>query len=269
MLFHDDGKVAFDHIYTQSDPRAYFTALRQLDYCIPQLAKPHFADLIAELHELRGGSAVSVLDIGCSYGINAALLRCDATMDELYGRYCGPEAARQTREELLASDRSLVTSRGRADNTRYVGLDTAHDALSYAHLSGFIDSAVHADLERDDPTPEQAEQLADVDLVISTGCIGYITERTISRVVRANRARPWMAHFVLRMYPFEPVAQCLAGFGYHTVHVGQVFKQRRFASAEEKSAVLETLTGIGVDSRGLEDEGWLLAQLFVSRPSVT
>jgi carnitine O-acetyltransferase len=75
-----------------------------------------------------------------------------------------------------------------------------------------------------------------------------------------------MAHFVLRMFPFEPIARCLAGFGYETVHLDRVFKQRRFASAEEQSLVLDTLSTVGVDPRGLETDGWLYAQLYVSRP---
>ena len=88
MAFDATGKVALDHIYTQPDPRAYFRNLRGLDYLIPQLAKPYF-------HQAHRGApgrprrwrCRSVLDVGCSYGINAALLSCDATMDELYDRY--------------------------------------------------------------------------------------------------------------------------------------------------------------------------------------
>ena len=37
------------------------------------------------------------------------LLRCDASMDELYERYGGPDASAQTRDALLARDRSAIT----------------------------------------------------------------------------------------------------------------------------------------------------------------
>ncbi|MGH3470050.1 MAG: class I SAM-dependent methyltransferase, partial [Thermocrispum sp.] len=83
------GKVSLEHIYTQPDPRPYFTALRELDYCITQLAKPYFADLIDDYRQTRGMPVPQVLDVGCSYGINAALLRCDVSIDELYDRYTG------------------------------------------------------------------------------------------------------------------------------------------------------------------------------------
>jgi hypothetical protein len=151
-----------------------------------------------------------------------------------------------------------------------VGLDVSPAALSYALDAGFVDDAVHADLEHGEPTPRQRDQLAGTDLVVSTGCLGYVTERTLARVVEANGDhRPWMAHFVLRMFPFDPVAECLAGFGYQTARVDGLFRQRRFASAQERSLVLDTLATVGVDPAGLEADGWLYAQLHVSRPRGT
>jgi carnitine O-acetyltransferase len=264
VRFHAAGKVSLDHLYTQADPRTYFGTLRDLDYQIPGLAKPHFAGLIEEFRRIHEVDRVTILDIGCSYGINAALLRCDLTMDEMYERYCGFDA-NTPRDTVLAADRALVRSR-RADHMRFLGLDISGDALSYALAAGFLDGAVHADLEHNDPTAEQRDQLGSADLVISTGCLGYVTERTLARVARAGHARPWMAHTVLRMYRFEPVSQCLSELGYQTVRVDGVLRQRRFASAEEQAQVLDTLTDLGVDPEGLEDRGWMYAQLFISRP---
>jgi carnitine O-acetyltransferase len=243
--------------------------LRELDYCIPQLAKPYFAQLIQEYQVSRRVPTPAVVDIGCSYGINAALLKFDATMDELYERYGSPGAEGLTRRALLARDRDLAYSRGRRNRARFIGLDISRPALSYAHRAGFIDVAVHADLEERDLTERQREQLDGIDLVISTGCLGYVGDRTLSRIANAHgERRPWMAHFVLRMYPFEPMAENLAGLGYETVHLDRVFKQRRFASAEEQSLVLDTLSTMGLDPRGMEDDGWLYAQLYISRPRV-
>jgi len=68
------------------------------------------------------------------------------------------------------------------------------------------------------------------------------------------------------MFPFDPVADCLAGYGYETVGYDRVFKQRRFASAQEQALVLGTLAEVGVDSHGLEADGWRYARLFVSCP---
>jgi SAM-dependent methyltransferase len=264
------GKISLDHIYTQPDPRVYFTTLRDLDYHIPQLAKPYFSDLIGEYREARGIPVPTVLDIGCSYGINAALLNCDTTMDELYRRYSGDDARALSHAELLARDRQFVRSRGGAGNVRFMGLDASREALTYALESGFVESAIHADLEADDPTEEQRERLAETDIIISTGCFGYVTEKTILRVVGAHdKRKPWMAHFVLRMFPFEAAAKALATVGYETVSVDRLFKQRRFATPAEQSLVLDTLSTVGVDPEGRETDGWLYARLHISRPQPT
>ncbi|MFF3456311.1 class I SAM-dependent methyltransferase [Streptomyces sp. NPDC002730] len=267
MRFDATGKVSLDHIYTQPDPRSYFRLLRPLGYCVPQQAKPYFAKLIKEYRESQHVTVPKVLDIGCSYGINAALLKYDATMDELYARYDDEDREGESREALLARDRELSRSRRPAQPIRFVGLDTSGSALSYALEAGFLDDAVHADLEDHEPTPRQRAQFAGTDLVISTGCLGYVTERTLGRVIEAQGTRrPWMAHFVLRMFPFDPVERALAGLGYRTIRVEEVFKQRRFASSQEQALVLERMSAAGVDARGLEAEGWMYAQLFLSRP---
>jgi hypothetical protein len=264
MPFDDTGKASFDHIYTEPDPRAYFRTLRVLDYCIPQLAKPYFHTLIDEYRSALGVVVPQVVDIGSSYGINAALLRCDASMSELYERYCDPMPG--TIDEVLARDRDLVASRSGA-RARFLGLDVSEPALAYGVKAGFLDEAVLADLESNDPTAEARAQLTGTDLVISTGCLGYVGVPTISRVVAATGRTPWMAHFVLRMFPFDPIADALAEFGYRTVRVERLFRQRRFVSTEEQEQVLDALAGVGVDPSGGETDGWFYAQLYVCRPA--
>ncbi|MFI0411555.1 class I SAM-dependent methyltransferase [Actinomadura sp. 3N508] len=268
MRVDTTGKISLGHIYTSPDPRAYFAALRDLDYHIPELAKPHFRGLIAEYREAHRVPVPTVLDIGCSYGINAALVKYGITMGDLYDRYSGRDAHRHTRGTLLSRDRELVRSLEKESRVRFLGLDASEEALSYALEAGFLDGAVHADLENGDPTGEQRTRLAGADLVISTGCLGYVTERTISRIAGAHgRRRPWMAHFVLRMFPFDAIAGVLAAAGYATVRHGGLFRQRRFATPEERSLVLDRLSDVGVDPSGVETGGWLYAQLYVSRPT--
>lgn len=262
--FDDTGKVSFDDIYIQPDPRAYFRTLRGLDYRIPELARPHFQELIEEYSSTNGVREPQVLDIGSSYGINAALLRCNASMGELYERYAGLES--ESTDELLVRDRDLVASRSGA-RARFIGLDVSEPALTYGVKAAFLDDAVLADLESNEPTADQRTQLAGTDLVISTGCLGYVGAPTISRVVAATDARPWMAHFVLRMFPFDPIADALAAFGYRTIRADGIFRQRRFISAEEQDGVLGTLAKVGVDPTGYEADGWFYAQLYLSRPS--
>nr|WP_043848639.1 class I SAM-dependent methyltransferase [Amycolatopsis keratiniphila] len=259
MPLDSTGKINFDDIYTAPDPRAFFGTLRPLDYDIPQQAKAYFAKLIDEYRAEADVKVPTVLDLGCSYGVNAALHRCDTSMERLYDHYAS--AASLSRDELIARDRRMVED----DTVRFIGLDASAPALDYALAAGFIDEAIHADLESEDPTDEQRALLSEVDIVISTGCVGYVTEKTLVRIARENR--PWMAHFVLRMFSYGPVADSLGELDYETTGVEGVFRQRKFASAEEQTQILDNLSVAGVDPRGLEDGGRLYARLFVSRPN--
>jgi hypothetical protein len=77
-----------------------------------------------------------------------------------------------------------------------------------------------------------------------------------------------MAHFVLRMFPFDEIGTMLEDFGYVTEKVeNQTFVQRRFASDEEREHVLQRLSELGIDASGLEAEGWYHAEAFISRPA--
>ncbi|MEV6772180.1 class I SAM-dependent methyltransferase [Nocardia sp. NPDC051030] len=256
------GKASFDDIYTRPDPTEYYARMSELDYLIPELAKPHFLQLIADHRAATGIAAPTILDIGCSYGVNAALMRLDVSMKELSANYGTHETP-----ELIARDRALLAEHDELPGVRFIGMDSSAPALDYGRAAGFLHDSVHADLENAEPTEAQRRVLASADLVISTGCVGYVTDRTLLRVARAHGGKlPWMAHFVLRMFSFDPIQAQLATLGYRTERAPGVFKQRRFASADEQSGVLNTLRANGIDTAGHESDGWLYAQLYLSRP---
>lgn len=260
---HTTGKASFDDIYSRPDPRDYYARMSELGYRIPELAKPYLREQISEYLSVVG-VAPTVLDIGCSYGVNAALLRLDTGLTQLAGSYT--ESVLGT-GDLIARDRDRVRAATALPGVRFIGMDASAPALDYARAAGLLDSVVHADLEAADPTDEQRAILATADLVISTGCIGYVTEKTLVRIATADPdRRPWMAHFVLRMYGFGPIEAELDALGYRTRRMPGDFTQRRFASDAEREQVLDTLTTNGIDPTGLESEGSLYANLYVSRP---
>jgi SAM-dependent methyltransferase len=263
VRFDGTGKVDFERIYTHADPRAYFTTLRALDYRIPQQAAPYFRQLINQYRVSQRIPVPTVLDVGCSYGVNAALYRRGVGIDVLYDQYGGYSGSRAA---LVERDRDLVSAGVR--DVCWVGLDPSRPALAYAVETGLLDAAVHADLESADPTTQERAILGSADLVVSTGCLGYVTDRTLLRIVSANAERqPWMAHFVLRVFPFDSIADRLGELGYRTVSVDGVFRQRRFASAREQHQMLQAMGRAGVDTDGVETDGWLYARLYVSRPA--
>lgn len=265
----NEAKANMDYIYDQLDPRAYFRKLKELGYAIPGVAKPIFQKLICHLQHRRNKS-VHVLDLGCSYGVNAALLKHDLSMPELYEHWGQKSLVEAAPEEVVACDRRFFSDLDEQEDISVIGLDQAKSAVAFAEEAGLLDEGLVVNLEAE-PLPEAAaENLALVDLVTSTGCIGYLTEKSFERLLPAvtQGTLPWMGNFVLRMFPFDSIEETLKDWGYVTEKLeGRTFVQRRFASAEEQDQVIEQLREHGIDPAAKETEGDLLAEFFLSRPA--
>src|SRR5699024_5175627 len=80
-------KANFDHAYNQPDPREYYKNLGPLGYEIPQNAVAIFEKILQSRRSGAPDADPGVLDLCCSYGVNAALMRCEVTLDELYQHY--------------------------------------------------------------------------------------------------------------------------------------------------------------------------------------
>jgi hypothetical protein len=104
-------------------------------------------------------------------------------------------------------------------------------------------------------------------VVLSTGCVGYVTESTYGKLLDAIEGQPWVVSFVLRMFPFDPLAAVLAKRGLITEKLqGATFVQRRFRDADEFTKTIATLEQLGIDPEGFESEGLFQADLYLSRP---
>jgi hypothetical protein len=139
------GKASFDDVYDRPDPRAYFRMLETLDYQIPEHARVPFAFLARRVRDGTGDRRLSVLDLCCSYGVNAALLNCDLTLADLYGRYGAPELDTLSSEELIASDRAFYALH-RRDEVPVVGLCDADEERAFRRHLGA--AGLGADLDR-------------------------------------------------------------------------------------------------------------------------
>lgn len=258
------GKLDLTNIYDQPTPLDYFSTLSQLDYCVADEARPAFQRLIEARRDLRDQSEVTVLDVGCSYGINAALLKYGRSLEELNSHYLDHDGT--AREELVSLDGEFFDTPA-DDQVRMIGIDNAARAVRYAVDAGILDAGVALNLEAADPGPEAVSVLENADLVISTGCYGYVTERTFERILEnCQVSRPWLANMVLRMFDYSDASRMLERHGYVTERVPGLVRQRRFASPEEQLRVLGNLDVAGVDPAGLEARGWYYAELFVSLP---
>lgn len=264
----NEAKANMDHIYNQHDPRAYFCELEKLDYAIPDAAKPIFKKLISHLQQDRDDT-VQILDLGCSYGVNAAILKHDLSMQELYEHWSHRKLANAAPKEVAAYDRHFFANLDAPEDIEVIGLDQAENAIAYAEDIGLLDEGLAVNLENDGLSILENEELAAVDLVMSTGCVGYMTEKSFDRLLPAvtqGRA-PWIANFVLRSFSFDTIEESLNDWGYVTEKLeNRTFFQRRFASTNEKEQLLGKLCEQGVDPTGLEDMGNLCAEFYLSRP---
>lgn len=265
----NEAKFDMGSIYDRPDPRAYFSTLQELDYAIPAKAKPLFQKLISRLRCQRGQEEVCVLDLGCSYGVNAALLKHDLSMDELYDHWTQEELARATREEVVEMGQQFFSELEEPEDLKVIGIDQAENAVAFAEEIGLVDEGLPIDLERETLPVDVRDEIVPVDLMISTGCVGYVTEKSFERLMQplTERRPAWIANFVLRMFPFDGIEKALGRWGYRTEKLdGRYFKQRRFVSAEEQEQVVEQLRSQDVDPTGLEAEGQFVAEFYLSRP---
>jgi hypothetical protein len=265
----NQSKMDFSELYTSRDPRNYFKYLGQLDYIIPHLAQPIFGQLIRARQELQD-EPVTVLDLGCSYAINGALMKYAALdYEALRQRYTAPSLQTLSASEMLELDRHFYRAWPRQEGVRVIGLDVSENAIRYGENCGLLDRGMAIDLENRDLTPDEAAELAGVDIIVSTGCVGYVTSKTFRRL--ANVARkgrtPWAANFVLRMFPFDDISATLSEHGLVSqLYEGATFVQRRFANREEMEAAIRAVEMRGLDTEGLETEGVYHSNLFISRP---
>jgi hypothetical protein len=263
------GKARFDDIYHRPDPRAYFTRLAPLEYEIPHHAQPVFRQVAAARAALDDGlpGRPVVLDVCCSYGINAALLNHDVTFRELYERYTSEAARTMSTAELAAWDREFYTQRRRPDALPVHGLDVAAPAVRYAREAGLLEDAFTDDLEQAPPGPRLSRALRDVGLITLTGGGSYVTERTFAALLDGARRPVWVCAFVLRTVSYEPVVRTLAAHGLRTtVDTSRTYPQRRFTDERERRFAIEAVRALGGDPAGREEAGWFHSVLYDSRP---
>ncbi|MFI8242411.1 hypothetical protein ACIF83_34955 [Streptomyces sp. NPDC085866] len=263
------GKSRFDDIYGRPDPRAYFRRLAPLEYEIPHHAQPVFRQAATERAALDDGRAhgPAVLDLCCSYGINAALLNHDVTLAEMYERYTSPDSQTMSTAELKASDKEFYAGRRRPDPVPVFGLDVSAPAVQYALEVGLVDAAFTDDLEQGSTSPGLSRALADVGLMTLTGGGSYITARTFTALLDGARRPVWINAFVLRTVSYRPIARALAVRGLNTtVDVSRTYPQRRFTDEQERRYAIAAVRALGGDPAGCEENGRFYSLHYKSRP---
>lgn len=258
------GKADFSELYVRPDPNALFDVLSPLQYQVPQHALPVIEQVLA-----RGGGG-TVLDVCCSYGLNAALLCHDLDLVELGKWMTAPERQALSTAEIIEQDRAMFARRRRRTDLCVLGLDTSGPAVEYARRAELIANGWSEDLECDAPSEQLAQGITNVDVLVCTGGVGYVGASTFDHIFRAI-ARPseaWVVASVLRAVDYRPIANALRRYGLQTRKVpGGPVRQRQFISAEEATSAVAQAVSTGHDVAGLEESGWFYADIYVSGAS--
>lgn len=257
-----ESKADFSTIYAQPDPRAYFRTLRPLDYQVPQHAKP----VIESVMDAAG--TTTLLDVCCSYGINAALLRLDVDLETLGARAADPARADLAPETVMASDARFHAAHLRRPDVTVLGLDASAPAIDYGVRTGLLADGWAEDLEAAEPSASVVTGLADVGLVVCTGGVGYVGRDTFARILDAVD-RPgdlWLAVFVLRVFDYAEIAAVFEPHGLVTEKLPGTYPQRRFADRDEQDAAIQDVRARGLDPTGREAAGWYHADCWLTRP---
>jgi hypothetical protein len=210
-----------------------------------------------------------VLDLCCSYGVNAALLGCDLSMTDVVRHYRDPALVDVPPAELAVADRAFYAAHRRPRPPRIFGLDVASNAVGYAQRVGLLERGWAENLETGPPSASLTTALAEVEMITATGGVGYITERTFDALLDglSVQRRPWVATFVLRIFSYERITATLREHGLVTENLSTVtFPQRRFASTHERDSALAAVRALGLDPAGKEDRGQFHASFYLSRP---
>jgi hypothetical protein len=159
------------------------------------------------------------------------------------------------------------------NNVRCIGLDSSAPAIHFAEEAGLLDYGIARNLEDPEvtPTEEECSWLRKCNLLISTGSIGYVTERTMNQVLKhvsknhSNEFGPIAVLTILRMFDSTSIRDSFESQGFRFERVpGIMLSQRRFADEDEQNGVLDILHEKNIDTTNWEDEGRLYAELYIA-----
>lgn len=251
------GKQSFSSIYDEPDPTAYFTTLTELQY--------RRSDFVWEwVHRpennrlLDTNSRRTVVDVGCSYGINALVLKWGI-----------PFRASAELYDLVDNHPGLFTSLAqRGSHIRVIGVDTAVSAMDFAIREGLIDASITTDVNVDPLTASEQRQLrAGVDYMFASGVFSYVRAAGFGRLLDATTRR---ADFTFVGWPLygddvDDVEAVCADRNLAVIHsVDRLLPQRLYASADEQDTYRRRITDRGLPFDDTIAEEYLCATEFVA-----
>ncbi len=263
-------KKDFTDIYTQDSPCEYLKEMDRLDYSISDSTKPLYNSIIEQLEDSLS-RPVNVLDLGSSYGINSALMKYDLTMSDLNDFFLSE--SEPTRKETKQFYENCTSN----DNMNFYQIDISEEALRFSEEMDLCERGMNVNLDAE--KLNLLGSLPKMDVVIATGCIGYIGYKAFSNLLKVikNResnsieseteyAAPIFAFSVLRMFDMADIEEVFEMYDYSIVKSDiKPIRQRNFSDAKEKADTISLLHGMDIDTEKYEDDGNFYADFYIAK----
>ncbi len=263
-------KKDFTNIYTQKFPNAYLKEMKRLDYRIPNKTKPLYLSIAKQLYK-KLSKKINIIDIGSSYGINSALMKYNLTMSDLDDFFLEQEPS-------IEQSKQFFENLSPDDTLDFYQIDISQPALKFSENTGLCKKGICVNLESGN-LPIQ--DLPQADMIIATGCIGYIGYKAFSNLfelikktatesnLESSEKGPVFAFSVLRIFDMEKIQKVFDHYGYSLVKSDiNPIRQRRFYNSEEKYKTISLLHGKGIDTKWLEDDGHFYADFYIASQKI-
>ncbi len=258
-------KKDFTNIYVQETPTPYLEEMNNLKYRIADQTKPLYTH-IAERMVNQQKTPIKILDIGSSYGINSALMKHGLTTSDLDEFFLDSNPYPSIKETQDFFDEQPINNQ----NFEFYLNDMSQPALDFAENVGLCKNSFSTNLEEESVPVNFKNILNKIDLVISTGCIGYIGWKTFDKIfssIERTDTHPVFAFTSLRIFPLEDIKETFEKNGFEMIKtkVGPL-RQRQFHDEKEKSETLKLLSERNIDTENLEEKGYYFSDFFVGGP---
>ena len=263
-------KKDFTNIYIQNSPYEYLKEMRKLQYRIPDSTKTLYLSLAKQLFNILH-RPVNVLDLGSSYGINSALMKFNLTMSQL------DEFFLKEKEPTKDQTRQFFMNLPENDELNFYQIDISEPALKFSEDMGLCKKGLNVNLETEKLDLHQG--LSQIDMVIATGCIGYIGYKAFSNLLEVIKNQqstsksetklvtPVFAFSVLRIFDTNKIQKTFDYYGYSLLKSElKPICQRHFSDKDEKSQTISLLHGKEIDTKEYEDDGNFYADFYFASP---
>lgn len=260
-------KKDFSDIYTQKHPTPYLEEMGNLKYRIPDQTKPLYKHLAERILNYKK-RPVKILDLGSSYGINSALLNYELIMSELDDFFI----KNQPNPSITSTQNFFDDLPNNDDpNLEFYLVDTSLPALNFAEKTGLCKDIFCVNLEKENIPSELQQKMYDIDLITSTGCVGYIGWKSFAKILENIVDRdplPIFAFTVLRIFQMADIKRVFEenNFELLKTKIGPL-RQRLFYDETEMNDTLDLLKSRNINTENLEETGYYFADFYVGGPT--